>query len=198
MLAFKKLPVQICIVLIAFMNFSCSHFQEVTIEKSNLPHEDSEYFDVYEDFTRDVEIYSNFATKYHLSATLMSGEFRQAYSKRHKNLYVSEQPSIVESSNQTGFFVTIFSPNMEEADLNDELLWTIKMKKDDQEFKPSLVRRLNHKNRWKPFFINVNKWTREYLILFDTPSTETSKQLVARKNLSLVLANADARIKLAW
>lgn len=195
----KSPYLNVCVAsIVATLLASCSHFRPIVVDKSDAPDDDSDYFEVYEDFTRDVQIYSNFATRYHLSATFMSGEFRQAYSKRHQSIYDSEQPGIVETSDKTGFFVTIFSPDPNLTDLNDELLWTIKLKTEENELKPSLVKRLSSKSRWEPFFVNVNKWTHEYLVLFDAPSTEISKNLVEKKSISLTFANADARVKLSW
>ncbi len=177
---------------------ACVHNNDLQVSKSPAPDDDSDYYPVYESFTRNVQIYVDFETRFHLTSTFLSPEFRQAYAKRYQRMFESPQPALQEASDKTGFFVTIFSPAPQTLDLEDEGLWSIILKSPAGESKPVLVRRLDNKDRWEPFFVNVNKWTREYLVLFDAPSNETSERLVAKKSINLVFANADAKVTLQW
>ncbi len=54
-------------------------------------------------------------------------------------------------------------------DLTNEQLWTIQLKANDRNHKPVLIRKLDQKARWTPFFPAVHTWSDEYLVLFDDP-----------------------------
>ena len=94
--------------------------------------------------------------------------------------------------------MSIHSPEDEDMDLNDTHLWTILLKSPSNPMTPVLVKRLRKKKRWIPFF-SVNKWTREYLVLFDTPSISISgMDMVEQRKLNLTFAHSTAKVDFQW
>jgi len=176
---------------------ACVTDSEVFINES--PTEDLDYSDAYDGATRSAEIYKDFESRFRITATYLSPSFRSAFSQRLKKVFTQGHPSLDEAGNKAGFFISIQSPNDKAINLSDTHLWTIFLETSDNRLDPVLVRRLNDKLRWNPFFHKVSKWSKEYLILFDTPSiTPNNPEMVGKKSLKLNLANSDARIRMSW
>ncbi len=166
----------------------------------NIPvHDDRSYMKVYDASSHTYKVITDFETRYIITATYLSPDFRTAFAKRYEQLFKDPQPVLEEASDKAGFFVTIFSPTRDGYDLENNQLWNIQMELRDQKLKPVLVRRLRDKERWTPFFADVNMWSKEYLVLFDTPSvTPSSPDLVEKNPITLNFANADAQVKFHW
>lgn len=166
----------------------------------NTPVEDDRPFmKAYEQSSHTYRVINDFETRYTLTATYLSPEFRTAFARRYEQLFKEPQPVLEEASSKAGFFVTIFSPTSSASELSDNQLWNIQMEVRDQKLKPVLVRRLRDKERWTPFFKDVTPWSKEYLVLFDTPSvTPSSPDLVEKTPINLNFANADAHVKFSW
>ncbi len=162
------------------------------------PEDDRDYFDAYMKATREDKVFVNFETRYIMSITYLSPNFRQAFAKRYEALFASPQPFLEEASSKLGFFVSIFSPDDDKHDLKDEQLWHIQLKIGDTALKPTLVKRLSKKERWRPFFSDVHNWSYEYLVLFDTPAVALSANTLKGRSLTLSLSNADARLSQTW
>lgn len=160
--------------------------------------EDDAYYKALDESTRTSTVYDDFENKFSIEATYLSPEFRQAFSNRLKSLYLQESPSLGEANNKAGFFVTIHSPDDEDMNISDTQLWTILLKSSSEPMSPVLVKRLSKKKRWTPFF-NVNKWTNEYLVLFDTPSISISgAEMVKERQLNLTFAHSAAKVEFVW
>ena len=166
----------------------------------NTPVEDDRpYMKVYDGSTRTHKVIKDFETRYTVTATYLSPDFRTAFAKRYEQLFKDPQPVLEEASSKAGFFVTLFSPTADGYDLENTQLWNIHLELRDQKLKPVLVRRLRDKERWTPFFVDVSPWSKEYLVLFDTPSvTPSSPDLVEKNPISLNFSNADAHVKFNW
>ena len=183
---------------------SCSHSAKdsgssVAIKLHPSPIEDSSYLEILEKDTRSSEVYDNFETKFHIHATYLSPRFRRAFDKRLTYLMKESPFSLGEASSNTGFFVSIFAPEDKKVDLNNQNLWTISMKNKSKKYFPTVVRALSDKERWKAFFSHVNKWSKEFIIMFDVPSvTPRSPDLVAKDQLELLLSNSDASVTMTW
>jgi len=162
------------------------------------PLSDASYAKALKNATRDVSVYDNFETKMLLKATYLSPEFRKAFDTRYENLMGESRFSLGEADQKAGFIVSVFAPEEKKLDLNNQNLWTIIMMHGEQKFFPSVVRHLSEKERWQPFFPHLNRWSREYLILFDTPSVSLGAGLIAPSTLSLSVSNADARVLVNW
>lgn len=192
---------RITLILFVFIA-SCSHSQndaEVLVSLHPSPDQDSSYFNILEKDTRSTEVYDNFETKFHIHATYLSPQFRRAFDKRLASLLKEAPFSLGEASSTTGFFVSIFAPEEKKVDLNNQNLWTISMSNKNKKYFPTVVRSLSDKERWKAFFSHVNKWSKEFIIMFDVPSiTPQSPDLVAKEQLRLLLSNSDASVSMTW
>jgi len=162
------------------------------------PEDDKEYFEAYLKATRDDKVFVNFETRYTMSITYLSPDFRQAFAKRFESLFGSPQPFLDDASSKLGFFISVFSPDDDKHDLKDEQLWHTKMMIGETVYRPTLIKRLSKKERWRPFFSNVHNWSYEYLVLFDTPTIALSANTLKERSITLSLSNSDARIAQTW
>lgn len=187
----------ISILAMPFVLWSCITSQD-GVQVNPKPQEDETYLRAYESHSRKQNVFINFETRYTVTATYLSPEFRAAFAKRFESLYSAPQPFLEEASSKAGFFVTIFAPEDEGYNLTDDQLWSIQLRSAGKTHKPFMVKRLGDKDRWLPFFVDVHRWSQEYLILFDTPSISTGDKLLDKKDLALLFANADAKVTLNW
>ncbi len=186
-------------ILILVQQISCVTSIEEAVEINPTAESDGAYYKVYSKYTREANVFDNFENKYNLTATVLSPEMRSSMASRYERLYKVQQGILEEASSKTGFFVSIFSPERGGLDLDDEVLWTIMVKIGETPRRPALVRRLGEKERWRPFFPEVNQWSKEFLIVFDEPLPDLATDDLVRKNsISLKIANADASVSLAW
>ena len=184
--------------LIALSFSACVQSMSSDVDLNEGPEDDRSYIKVYDQVSRDVKVVNNFETKYQITATYLSPDFRTAFARRFEKLFDAPQPFLEEATNKAGFFATIFSPEKDNHDLTNEQLWTIQLKAGGRAHKPILIKKLDNKDRWTPFFPAVHQWSQEYLILFDSPSVSIDEKLVNKNNLSLHFANADAKVQLTW
>ncbi|MEZ4741732.1 MAG: hypothetical protein R3B45_04680 [Bdellovibrionota bacterium] len=192
-----KLKMVYALLVCCFSSISCSSGSDVSLNKSVL--EDSDYSPIYEKSTHSQEIYKDFESKYRITVTYLSPNFRNAFAKRLKEIFTQEHPTLDEAINKTGFFISIQSPDDKAINLSDTHLWTIFLENQGTRYSPVLVRRIHDKLRWQPFFKDITKWSKEYLILFDLPSiTPNDSGMVKVQNLQLTMANADAQVRLNW
>jgi len=184
--------------IIGLFSSSCITSWGDSVDVHHSPEDDKDYFEAYLKATRDDKIFVNFETRYTMSITYLSPEFRQSFAKRYETLFGTPQPFLDEASSKLGFFISVFSPDDDKYDLKDEQLWHTKMMIGDSAHRPALIKRLSKKERWRPFFSNVHNWSHEYLVLFDTPSVDLSAETLKDRSISLTLSNADARIAQSW
>jgi hypothetical protein len=181
----------------AFLFSACVESGQVELNKTVV--EDNDYRTTYQEFTRNAEIYRDFESKYRITATYLAPKFRAAFSKRLKELFSQEHPSLDEAGQNAGFFISIQSPDDDQIDLNDAHLWTIFMNLNETPQNPILIKRVNQKERWTPFFAAIDKWSREYLIVFESPSVSPNNpEMVEKSSVKLTLANSDAKVGMSW
>lgn len=183
---------------IFFLSVSCIYSIDSSVELNPSVEQDSEYVDQLEQSSRKAQVINNFETKYKLVVTYLSPQFREALTNRIEKIYNVKEPFLTETDNSTGFFVSIFSSNDDTLQLSDERLWNVTLTTQSGKHKPKVIRRISDKERWKPFFNQINTWTEEYLVLFDVPSTKGESKLVDQGILRLLLSNAEAKVKLEW
>lgn len=179
-----------------FLFVSCDHSQkttEVVIHEDALS--DETYATVLRQVTREASVYSNFETKLMIKVTYLSDDFRMAFDKRYETLMEEKRFSLGEADKKAGFFVSIFTPDQQKPDLDNSKFWTLILKhKTDQKRYPTMVRHLSEKDRWKPFFPWLSRWSHEYLVLFDSARDVS----VSPDEFTLSLSNPDARVSLNW
>ncbi|MEY4630858.1 MAG: hypothetical protein RIQ81_978 [Pseudomonadota bacterium] len=172
---------------------------ETKVELLPTVEQDSQYEKAWKRASRSTTVFRDFETKYTLEATYLSPEFRSAFATRAERFAKSKLQFLEEASGKSGFFVTIFSPDSRVDDLADEGHWTIQMVDGEKTIRPAFVRRLADKDRWKNFFPGVNRWSVEYMVVFDTPSRSTSSQEMATGNpVQVQFTNSDADVTMRW
>ena len=175
------------------------------------PSEDEEYNSALDKATREASVYGNFETKMLISATFLSPAFRQAFNTRYEQMMGEKQLILARARNKAGFFVSVFTPEAGAPDLNNSKLWALSLRTSGgQHYLPSLVQRLTEKKRWRPFFPWLNKWSGEYLILFDTDGSvfeggqspagagEPAADRLPPWRLNFSIASPDARVSMGW
>lgn len=189
---------QVAVFLWCLGLVSCLQTMSDDVDINSLPTDDRSYLKQYDQATRDAKVVINFETRYTVDVTYLSPDFRAEFAKRFERLFSAPQPFLEEASSKAGFFVTFFSPSTKGYDLTDEQLWSLQLQADGKTHKPILIKRLDQKERWTPFFPGVHQWSHEYLVLFDTPAQSLNEKMVGKGLMTLSLSNADARTKLVW
>jgi hypothetical protein len=161
--------------------------------------QDTKYEKSWRRASRSTTVYRDFETKYSIEATYLSPEFRSAFAERAERFAKSKLQFLEEASEKSGFFVTIFSPDAKVDDLADQEHWTIQLQDGEKLLRPAFIRRLADKERWKNFFPGVNRWSAEYLVVFDSPSRSTAnKDLAVERPVQVQFTNADADVTMRW
>ena len=190
-------PILLLASLTVFYGCVTSWEDEVTVNDSL--HADDEYTEVLERYSKNAKVFINFEAKFTVDATMLSSQFRSALATRYERLFKLPQPILSEATDKAGFFISVFSPNVRGYDLEDESTWSMFLDINGKLIKPSVVKRVTHKERWTPFMPGVNQWTKEYLIVFDEALPDVSSEELLKKNsIALTIANADAQVRLGW
>lgn len=150
-----------------FLPACLSTIDSTTLQIPRPVADDEAYNKAYADSTVRYDVIHHFETKYKINITQLNANFREALAKRHEDIFHEPQPVLTEASQQTAFFVSIYSQNRALADINDPRLWTVQLKVGNTMLKPSLIKTLSPKERWAAFFPEISLWSSEYLVLFD-------------------------------
>lgn len=189
-------------VLLLFAAFAagCSTLKSENIELRDAPQDDRPYFLALEKATRSADIYRNFETDYKIQATLFSPEFKEALRERHKKLMLSDSSAFEETSTKLGFLVSIFAPDSNTIELANKTHWTVLASSgSNHDLQPIMMRKIEDKTRWKNYFHYLNKWTQEWLIVFDIPTVNPDAgKLVEAQKTTLTLATGDVKTTLTW
>jgi hypothetical protein len=184
---------------LALSSAGCVSNLESDVDVTPAPREDSEYYAAVEKATEERTVFKDFETRYRVTATYLSPEFRAAFAKRLERVYKRSDVLFEEADSKAGFFVSVHAPQKERTDLANPQHWSILLSSNEGALKPILVKRISDKERWRAFFDSVTEWTTEYLIVFDVPSVNAnSPDLVAKTAMNLTFANADAQVNLTW
>jgi hypothetical protein len=163
----KKLFVLLALSLAAT---GCISSVESDVNLTPAPDEDAEYNAALTKATKERTVFKDFETRYKVTATYLSPEFRAAFTRRLERVYKQGQVQFEEANAKAGFFVSMHAPGGERTDLTNPHHWSVLLASKDGPLKPVLVKRINDKERWRAFFPAVAEWTEEYLIVFDAPS----------------------------
>lgn len=188
--------------ILSFGTTSCIYSVEEDIKVTPAPADDTHYGAALKKATKSRTVFKEFETRYQVTATYLSPEFRTAFAKRIERVYIKSELNLSEASEKAGFFISIHSPEDDRVDLTNPHHWTVVMENNANSktlIKPILIKKLHDKERWRAYFDGVTEWTSEYLVVFDFPSTDTNtSQLVNKTSISLTFANADAQVTLSW
>ena len=177
----------------------CVTAMESDVHPATTPNEDHAYTKALTAATRQRTVYKDFETRYTVAATHLGPNFRSAFAARLARVYKMERTQFDEARTKVGFFVSLHMPGDGATDLENPQHWTVTLTSVGTSIRPTLVKKLTDKERWRAFFPAVNPWSVEYLLLFDAPAaTAKSADLMAQPGLALSFANADGQVELVW
>lgn len=186
----------VMVLLTSFLSLACESTDELSSPQTRAKYDEA-YYSSYKDKTRSTTVYDNFKTRVTVNATLLSRAFNNQLQERLGKMYETQEIGLTEQVTGTGFFVTIYASNGDFLDLSNEDNWNVFIEKSGTKEKPFKIEKINNKSKWKAFFPSVNKWTEEYLVLFNSPN-QIDENLSTPESIQLVLASPDSKIKLAW
>lgn len=180
------------LVPLFFLLTACLSSPEPEVSYPLEAHEDKPYFKVYEASSVQYDVIHNFETKYKTHITRVTPAFQEALTQRYAHIWNEPQPLMQEASQKTAFFVTIYTANSELQNVADTDVWNIQLQVSGQTLKPSAIKKLKPKERWQPFFPEINLWSLEFLILFDRqPDNGTDP-------MELVMSSPDGSVRAKW
>ena len=179
---------------------ACTTPSENKIELNLAPQDDQVYFSALEKATRTANVFHDFETEYKVQVTLFSSDFKTALRERHKNILILDSSAFDEASSKLGFLISIFAPDSNMIELDNTSHWTILSSSGaNQLLKPILLRKIEDKIRWKNYFHYINKWSQEWLVVFDAPSVSSDPgKLVEPLKTTLTLATGNAKMTFSW
>ena len=93
------------ILLFISLNISCVTSTESDINLNKAATDDESYSVALEKWTKNRTVINNFETRFRLTATYLSPEFRGAFAKRFKEIYLNDDMKLSEADKKAGFFV---------------------------------------------------------------------------------------------
>lgn len=165
------------------------------------PKEDNSYAPVLAKWTRQANVISRFQSQVKVNAVIFTEDFRQAFMRRVNLLKGTKSHGIDDlTSDKLGFFISIYTPEYAYMNLEDLKLWNIEVHYGSKVLTPSLVKNLREKSWFEPYFPFIDKWTSEYLLVFDVKDATTLQEnnFIAPDSVSLVLKSALAGVELTW
>lgn len=185
--------------LVAFCVVGCVHSKEADVTITESPTEDQSFDKALEKAAKTRSVFSDFETRFILTAIYISPEFRAAFSKRLEKVYKKSDVELGEIGSKAGFVVTLQVFDDTRADLTNPQHWTVLLNREDGPVRPILIKPLADKERWRAFFPSINQWSHDFLVVFDAPGVDANTpKLVEKSPVSVTFANADAQIALTW
>lgn len=158
--------------------------------------DDQDFAPILKQNSAHFDVIKNFETKYQVHITYLTPAFREAMARRYERIFNEPLTQVAEASQKTGFFISLFTGNRDLIDLDNKDIWTIKLEVGASKLDPSRIERLRPKERWSPFFPEINQWSQEYLVLFDTPPKGSAGD--APQQLFLSLNSPVGSVRSAW
>ncbi|HYX33058.1 MAG TPA: hypothetical protein VE954_08070 [Oligoflexus sp.] len=180
------------LVPLLFLLTACLSSPEPEVNYPLAAHEDKPYFQAYEAASVKYDVIHNFETRFKAQITRVTPAFQQALTQRYAHIWNEPQPLIQDAAAKTAFFVTIYTANQELENVADADLWNIQLQVSGQTLKPSAIKKLKPKERWQPFFPEINHWSREFLLLFDRQPDNGTEPM------KLTLSSPDGSVRAEW
>ncbi len=175
---------------------ACTHNSEVTLSESI--GSDSEYQEALKKTHREELVVRDLETKNILNVTKLDPSFLEAFRKRAKKVYSTDDFTMLKDiENKTAFFVSVYCDEMDRCNLSNKNLWTIQLKSPSSDVTPAIVRQMSNKGQWEQFFPGITSWSNDFLVIFDAKNAGQAEQLTD-SNIELLFANAYANIRFKW
>lgn len=189
----------LCYLLLALSSTACVFSKESDVKITEPPLEDRAFDQALEKASKTRSVFSNFETRYILTAVYISPEFRTAFANRLTKVYKKADVELGEIGSKAGFLVSLQVFDDTRSDLTNPQHWTVVLNGADGPIRPLLIKPLMDKERWRAFFPFIDLWSREFLVVFDVPGIDANTpKLVEKSGVSITFANADAHVDLKW
>lgn len=196
-------PVKFCLFLFAVLaplvTLSCTSMSDEA--KTSLPTsaaDDDAYQVALAKWSREAHVFYRFQKVIDANVVLFTEEFRRAFLERWTQIRGDGRSNLDEmTSGKSAALVSLYTPDFPYMSLDNSRLWTIEMQFGEKKIAPSIVRWIDDKPLLEPYFPFLNKWTREFLVIFDTasPSGET---FVLPNSVQLSLRSSLVSTEFAW
>lgn len=164
------------------------------------PLADEAYAPVYQKWHRKVSLVDQFQKRIDAQAVLFTDDMRKAYAERWVRIRGDKEAEIEAlAGGKLAVFVSVFTPESDYLDLDNRQLWSHSLQVGAQGASPVAIKRLFSKSAFSPFFPFVNRWTADYLILFEASSSSLQGEgLVNAPQAIFQMRSALASIQFAW
>lgn len=160
---------------------------------------DKDFEQVLGKWHKTVRVYDQLQNRIELHAVLFSEEMRQAFIARWKRVRGDTEVRIAqEFGGKLAFFVSLYTPDESFMSLDNQNLWSIKMRFGDEVLAPTSVLRLYEKPMYQSFFDFIDKWSAEYLVVFDVSDVEAAESVTLPQSLSAQFYSSLSYIDLQW
>jgi hypothetical protein len=160
---------------------------------------DDDYIKVLQKWQKSARVFDQFQNRIQLNSVLFTEEMRQAYLNRWVRLRGDTASTIgMDSGGKLAIFVSLYTPDEDFLRLDNSSLWTVRLQYGDKTLTPTTVLRLYEKPVYEGFFDFVNKWSSEYLVVFDVSLAESSEAVNLPESLSAQFYSSLAYLNLQW
>ena len=164
-----------------------------------LPNEDPAYSPILDKWSREAHVVEKFQKQVDVHAVLFTDEMRRAYAERFARLRGNADAQLEDiGGGKLGFLVSVFSPVNDYLDLDNNQLWTLSVRSGAQSAGTPAVRKLKSKTPFEAFFPFINRWSQDYLVVFDTTGQAGNPLLANPQSMTLLLRCALANVELNW
>lgn len=151
------------------------------------------YQKAYENYTRNETVYYNYETLYTISATYFSTDFYSSFTSLKNEKYIGKEYRREIKAGKS-FLISIFSPNNAYNKLKDEQLWTLRLDIEGKEYPVKTLKKIEQKNSWYVFFPYLNRWSSDFIVVFDVPE----EVFHSEQKVTLKLSNTKAHTEMKW
>ena len=164
------------------------------------PLEDEAYAKELNTWRKSAHVNEEFQKKIDAEVVMFSDAMRKAYAERWTRLRGDTTAEIAAlTGGKLAFFVSVFSPESDFMEVDNNALWTIQLRRGSEVLVPVLVKKLWEKSAFVPFFPFVNHWTKETLVVFEASSSVPgSTALVKPVTSTLEMRSALAALSFTW
>lgn len=152
------------------------------------------YEETMEKNSRSETVFANYEQLYVMNVAGFTTEFYDSFTNA-LNERLRSTAMLADIRVNSTYFVSIFSPDLEYNDLGNARLWEFILTVDGREYRSSIVRKIIDRDAWAPFFSFMNRWSNEYLIVFEVPESD---QVPSDAKRTLTLANSKAKTEMVW
>ncbi len=153
--------------LLVLLSTGCFHTFSSRVTFHENPSRDPDYSETLENNTQDQSVAHFTETSYQMQVTKINTTMKNAMLNRASKVgFDSIAKPLGEND---GFLVMIHSSDDSASDLSNKGYWQISLMNDQNSTKPAFIKQIRQKEYSKQFISGTTRWSKEFLIKFDTP-----------------------------